>query len=388
MKDLGLVAGACFTDLNNDAWPDLVLATEWGPVRIFKNEHGKLVPWDAPVTLNHQSSTINQMTGWWSGVTSGDLDGDGRLDLVAGNWGLNSPYHASPEHPVRIYFGELSGTGAHDLLEAYDDPDLGIVPRRNFDAVSKALPFLREKFPTQMAYATASVAEILGEKMARVLELRANTLASMVFFNRGDHFEAVPLPPEAQWAPVFAVAVADMDGDAREDVFLSQNYFALQPEMPQLDAGRGLWLRGDGKGNLSAVAGQESGVRVYGEQRGAALCDYDQDGRVDLLVTQNAGATKLFHNVRAIPGLRVRLNGPPGNPNGIGAQLRLIFGQRLGPVREIRAGSGYWSQDSPVQVLATPESPTRIWVRWPGGQVTDSPVPQNAKEIAIPLEHP
>ena len=159
--------------------------------------------------------------------------------------------------------------------------------------------------------------------------------------------------------------------------------------MPQLDAGRGLWLRGDGRGNLTAVPGQESGVTVYGEQRGAALCDYDQDGRVDLLVTQNAAATKLFHNVRATPGLRVRLNGPSGNPNGVGAQLRLVFAQRQGPVREIHAGSGYWSQDSPVQVLATPESPSRIWVRWPGGQVTDSPVPPQAKEIILsPRDRP
>jgi len=257
------------------------------------------------------------------------------------------------------------------------------VPRRDLDAVSKALPFVREKFPTHKAFANARVAEILGEKMAGVQELRANTLASMLFLNRGDHFEAAPLPPEAQWAPVFAVAVADMDGDGQEDVFLSQNYFAVQPDMPRLDAGRGLWLRGDGQGNLEPVPGQESGVRVYGEQRGAALCDYDHDGRVDLLVTQNAARTKLFHNVRAVPGLRVRLNGPPGNPHGVGAQLRLLFGQRSGPLREVHAGSGYWSQDGAVQVLGTPESPTRIWVRWPGGKITLAPVPHPAKEITV-----
>src|SRR5207249_5848623 len=136
-------------DVAGDGFPELILACDWGPLRIFKNERDKLVPWDAPVTINGQPTTLSQHTGWWTGVTSGDLDGDGRLDLIAGNWGLNSPYQASPEHPVRIYFGDLTGAGALDLLEAYDDPDLGIVPRRNFDAVSMALPFLREKFPTQ-----------------------------------------------------------------------------------------------------------------------------------------------------------------------------------------------------------------------------------------------
>src|SRR6266480_3005192 len=213
----------------------------------------------------------------------------------------------------------------------------------------------------------------------RVVEV--NTLASMVFLNRGDHFEGRALPAEAQWAPAFAVCVGDYDGDGKEDVFLSQNFFAMNAESSRSDAGRGLWLKGDGKGNLQAVRGQESGVKVYGEQRGAALCDYDGDGRVDLVVTQNGAETKVYHNVGGKPGLRVRLKGPAGNPRGIGAQLRLMFGQRAGAVRELHAGSGYWSQDSAVQVLGTPESPTRIWIRWPGGKSTTSPIPAEAKEL-------
>src|SRR5207302_2726615 len=131
------------------------------------------------------------------------------------------------------------------------------------------------------------------------------------------------------------------------------------------DAGRGLWLKGDGHGGLRAVPGTESGVLVYGEQRGAAVADFDGDGRVDLVVTQNAAETRLFKNVRGKPGLRVRLKGPPGNPWGIGAQLRLKFGDRLGPVREIHGGSGYWSVDSPLAVLGYAEPPTQLWVRWP-----------------------
>ena len=99
----------------------------------------------------------------------------------------------------------------------------------------------------------------------------------------------------------------------------------------RLDAGRGLWLRGTGGGKLEAVPGQKSGILVYGEQRGAALCDFNGDGRVDLAVSQNGAETKLYQNVLGKPGLRVRLNGPTGNPDGIGATLRLIFGERMGP---------------------------------------------------------
>ena len=153
----------------------------------------------------------------------------------------------------------------------------------------------------------------------------------MLFLNRGDHFDAVPLPPEAQLAPAFSVNVADFNGDGHEDVFLSQNFFATQPETPRLDAGRGLLLLGDGTGRLSAAPGEESGIKVYGEQRGAAFCDYDADGRIDLVVTQNGAETKLYHNVGGKPGLRVKLRGPAGNPRGLGAQLRLMFGQRAGP---------------------------------------------------------
>jgi hypothetical protein len=174
-----------------------------------------------------------------------------------------------------------------------------------------------------------------------------------------------------------------MDGDGSEDVFLGQNFFATQPETPRLDAGRGLWLKGDGRGNLTPVPGQESGVKVYGEQRGAALGDYDGDGRVDLVVTQNGADTKLFHNVSARPGLRVKLKGPPGNPQGIGAQIRLVFGQRSGTVREIHAGSGYWSQDSVVQVMGRDDIPARVDVLWPGGKTTSASVPQSAREIEV-----
>jgi hypothetical protein len=142
-------------------------------------------------------------------------------------------------------------------------------------------------------------------------------------------------------------------------------------------------LRGDGAGKLTPVPGQESGVKVYGEQRGAALADYDQDGRVDLVVTQNGGETKLYHNEGALPGLRVRLQGPAGNPTGVGAIVRLRFGERSGPAREVRAGSGYWSQDSAVLVMGTPEPATQVWVLWPGGRTNATNIPNGAKEISV-----
>jgi enediyne biosynthesis protein E4 len=145
-----------------------------------------------------------------------------------------------------------------------------------------------------------------------------------------------------------------------------------------------LLLKGDGKGGFEPVPGQESGIAVYGEQRGAATSDFDNDGRPDLVVTQNGAETKLYRNLSIETGLRVRLSGPPENRDGIGCVLRLKRGTAYSAAREIHAGSGYWSQDSAVIVLTPPKTNEDglliLEVRWPGGNLYAIEIPGGAKE--------
>ncbi|MFM7100293.1 MAG: CRTAC1 family protein, partial [Verrucomicrobiota bacterium] len=381
-EDFGLASGACFSDLDGDGDPDLAVALEWGPVRLLRNDGGRLVAWDPAVVRDGRTAPLSTLTGWWTAVTAGDFDGDGRLDLVAANWGWNTRYRTPAAGIRRIRAGDLTGSGAWDVIESWLDPRSGReFPERDLMSLRMLAPMLGERFGSFAQYAQTGMGDLLGAAGRNLPVRSAGELASMVFLNRGDRFEARPLPAAAQWAPAFGICVGDYDGDGREDVFLAQNWFSAQPLVQRNDAGRGLWLRGDGQGGFAADL--LSGVAAYGEQRGAALADFDEDGRVDLVVAQNAGPTTLWRNVRGRPGLRVRLAGTPGNPSAFGAQVRVRHGDRRGPIREIHGGGGYWSVDDPVAVLGSADQATAIEVRWPGGRTTEHPIAPGSREIRV-----
>ena len=377
MSDIGMVSSAVFSDIDADGDPDLLLAMDLGPIRILVNEDGRFR--DASGSFGTE-----QFLSMWNGITVGDFDADGLMDIVATSWGQNTRLKADATHPLRVYYADFDANGTMDILEARYEPRLGdLAPTRGWGLVSAAIPFVTRRVTSFSQYADANVEALVGEAIDRASHLDVNTFDHMLFLNRGNRFEAVLLPVEAQLSPSFHAGVADFDGDGNEDIFLTQNFYPVEPLMPRYAAGRGLWLRGDGTGGLLAQSGIQTGVKVYGDQRGAGLSDYDRDGRVDLVVSQNGNATRLYHNELGKPGLRVRLVGPRQNPDAVGAVIRLVYDGQMGPAREVHAGAGYLSQDGMVQVMGLRRRPTAIWVRWPGGIESTVAIEPDSGEVTI-----
>ena len=377
LAQVGVVSAALFTDIDADGDPDLALALDWGPIRLYRNDGGRFR--DATRQFG-----LDTLTGRWNGLASGDIDADGLPDLVATSWGLNTGFHATPERPLVLLHGDLDGNGTYESIRAQEDPRIGgLAPLEPLLRLGPALPALRHTVSSFEDYSTATLDRILGGASSRLQSLSVVTLAHTLLLNRRDRFEPRPLPRIAQVAPAFYAGVADFDGDGNEDIFLTQNFFATVPGVGRYDAGRSLWLAGDGKGGLTPVPGGQSGIAVYGDPRGASLADFDADGRIDLVVSQNGARTRWFHNIGSRPGLRVRLVGPPGNPHAIGAAVRVVYEESRGPSREIQAGSGYWSVNGAVQVLGLREAPVAVWVRWPGGAETETPLNPGQLDVTL-----
>jgi hypothetical protein len=378
LSQLGPVNGALFIDLDQDGRAELVIAADWAPIRILK------------FTSNHVSDVtadwgLAQLSGWWRALAVGDFNHDGRPDLIAGNWGLNSAHQPTSTHPVRLFAGDVDGNGLFTLLETHWDEALQLdVPWRTRDALSLQFPWLTESFPTRASFAAANVRSILGNRFPKTTAFEIASTESLLLLNQGSHFKPVPLPAQAQWAPISSIAVADANGDGHDDVFLAQNHLALAPDEARQDAGRGIWLQGDGRGGFTPVSATTTGISLAGDLRGAAVADFDHDGRIDLAVGQNHGPITVFHNRIAPPGLRIRLVGPPGNPLALGASftLRRLTGDDPFPVtRWIISAGG--SLSSLTAIVPKPTQPASIVVTWPGGHSTSTPIPPNSNSLVI-----
>lgn len=258
LKRLGMITTAQWADVDADGDPDLVLAGEYMPVHIFRNEKGSL----------SKPEIVANSSGWWNCLTVADLDGDGDLDLAAGNHGLNSRFKATEDKPLTMWINDFDQNGTVEQLVCmyYDNEAYPLVLRN--DLVTH-MPSLKKKFLKFNNYANQTVDDIFStEQLQNAIRLDAQTLASAVFINNGSgSFQMKPLPPEAQCSPVYAIAVKDLNADSLPELVVGGNLSRAKPETGIYMGSYGWVLNNQGGGEFKALWPDESGLRVKGEIR-------------------------------------------------------------------------------------------------------------------------
>lgn len=281
----GMVRGMDWADLDGDNKAELIVVGEWAPVAVYKVNGGKLD--------NHTADLgLSGTEGFWRSVLAADVDGDGDKDLICGNLGLNTRLHASATEPLEIFAKDFDSNGSVDPLMTifYDGQRYPLTHR---DQIIKQIPSLKKKFVRYGPYAHSIIEEVYPEKdLASAQHLKANMLASVIFINNGGKFTAVPLPNEAQTAPVYGAVFADVNGDKIPDLITAGNDYGQQVETGRLDAGNGCILLGDGKGGFKPIAPQHSGFWADRDARDVALIP--AGGKSLVLVSNSNDVLQVF----------------------------------------------------------------------------------------------
>jgi hypothetical protein len=261
LSHVGMVTDAKWSDVDGDGRVDLVVVGEWMPITIFHNAgHGKLV--------KQTVAGLEKSNGWWNRIIVGDFTGDGRPDFIVGNLGLNTRLHASAKEPVSMYVKDFENTGfLQQIITYYSAGKQYPLPLR--DDLIKSLPALRSRYPTFKDYARQTVADVFpGKDLDGAVVKTAYTFATSLVRNNGNgSFTLVPLPREAQIAPVYGMLAGDIEANGRMNLLLAGNLDAVKPELGTMSAGYGVYLRSDGKGHFAPVPETESGFLVPGQAR-------------------------------------------------------------------------------------------------------------------------
>lgn len=257
LAHIGFVTGAVWCDVNGDKKNDLVLSLEWGGITAFIN--------------NGHAFTQKQLTdklGWWNFVLPADLNGDGHLDFICGNLGLNSRLTASPEKPVKLYYNDFDDNGKKEQVLTYflNDREL---PFASIAELQKQIPVLRKRFLYAREFAKASLKDMFtAEKLENAVVWKANYFSNAILMNDGkDNFTVQALPWQAQLSPYRDALVTDANGDNLPDVLLFGNYYENNIEMGRYDADYGTILLNRGNGKMEAVP--MNGLQVKGQVRHA-----------------------------------------------------------------------------------------------------------------------
>ena len=282
------ITDAQFGDLNGDSMPDLVVAGEWMPITQFINRQGRLERADPGANgLQHTS-------GLWRSIALKDLNGDGNLDLVGGNLGLNSRFKASEEHPMQMWAGDLDNNGTTEHILAVYRNEEGYYPLAHLEKLWEKMPHMRQRFRTFEEYGGKTIDEIFEPgQLNRARHYQAAQLASIVGWNRGDATFQVNLRPfRAQMAPIYAILPRDLSGDRYPELLLGGNLNAVLPQAGTYNASYGLLLRKDSTDTFHAIPSRRSGFLSPGEVRDMEILNYGKEKI--LLVAKNNKPLQVF----------------------------------------------------------------------------------------------
>ena len=277
LKEVGMVTDALWSDYDNDNDLDLILVGEWMPITIFENNKGVFSKADLPSLKNSE--------GWWFSIEQGDFDGDGDMDYIAGNLGLNYKYKTSVEEPFDVYYKDFDGNGSNDIVLGYYNYGTHY-PVRGFSCSSQQVPQLKADIKKYDIFASMDIAAVYGEEnLNKAHHYVANTFATSFIENTGNgKFKISALPVETQFSSVNDILVKDFDKDGNLDALLTGNLFVSEIETTRNDAGRGVLLLGDGNNKFKAISHLESG---FFSRKDAKKLGWVEHGKQQLLLLVN-----------------------------------------------------------------------------------------------------
>lgn len=261
LEKTGIVTDAVWEDINNDGWPDLLVAGQWMPLKLYINKKG---------VLKDQSSAygLDSTGGLWTRILPADVNGDGKIDFVLGNLAPNTSLRASVPEPMCIYSGDFDGNGSLDPLLCYYLKGTSY-PVFSRDELVDEIPSLKKKYLRYADYADATPVSIFGEDALKKAEqYNVQELRNCVLINEGGRLRLKPLPVAAQLSAVWGMACEDFDGDGHKDLLLCGNFYPFRTQIGREDAGKGLLLKGDGRGDFSPLFYGVTGLELGGDVRG------------------------------------------------------------------------------------------------------------------------
>ncbi|MDZ7899741.1 MAG: VCBS repeat-containing protein [Arcicella sp.] len=253
LKNIGFVKNAVWQDLDKDGDQDLLLALEWDGICEMENQQGKLV-----------KKMLTTEKGWWNFTLPYDFDGDGDLDILAGNMGLNTRMKVSPDEPLRMYVSDFDENGTTDQLMTYYLGGTEILFPNKLET-QKQFPFTKKKFLLAKDFAKASIEDIVGSgQLGKATIFEANNFSNSILVNDGKgSFELKSLPMKAQYSPFFASEIIDVNSDKLPDVLLGGNFYECNIEMGRYDADYGTVLIN--KGNCQFEVSKLNGLKIDGQ---------------------------------------------------------------------------------------------------------------------------